>query len=230
MFSASHLNRWALSISTAAITVVGTFSPITISSVAAQTGACVSNADFNSGTRDLTDDITKTETTFKTLPNGDDKPPQNISSASQDAAQDAALALYPNNSTPNTLFTRYDVDAGVLEFRGKQPNGCPLEVDVLQSNRIEEIEQQIQTLGQVPAPVRNKLNQELPNTTTIVVEKSTRPNRVVGPNDSLNGDPVFYEIEVSCTGANPRYCTKGQFGEATISANGNNFEFELSQD
>lgn len=230
MFSTSRLNRWALSISTAAVTVVGTFSPITISPVAAQTAPCISNADFNAGTFDIRD-ITRTNT-LNSIPNPD-KPPANISGASQTAARNAAIAFYPTNN-PNTLFTRFDRDGTTFEFRGKQPNGCQLEVDALQpSNRIEEIEQQIRSSAfntAVPAPVRNRLNQEIPNRTIVFIEKSIRPNRVVGPNDSLNGDPVFYEIEVNCTGPNPPYCAAGQSGEATISANGNNFAFELNQD
>lgn len=237
MFSASYLNRWALSISTVAVTIVGTFSPITVSPVAAQTAPCISNPDINAGTFPIRQ-ITPTNV-LNPIPNPA-SPPATLSSATQNAARNAALAFYPNNNTPNPLFNRFDRDGTVLEFRGRQPNDCQIEFDVFQgSNKIQEIEQQIQTsaFNTVPASVRTRLNQALPNRTTLLIERSIRPNRVVGPTSSLSGDPVFYEFQVVCTSANPipgstagNYCVRGQLGAVEISSNGDSFLFELNQD
>lgn len=239
MSSAFYLNRWVLSISTATITVVGTLSSVTVSPAVAQTTPCISDAVFNTGTFDIRDITKNPDQNLSPIPNPD-PPPSTISSLSQNAAQDAGLAFYPNTNTPNILFSRFDNDGGVFEYRGRQPNGCLLEVDVESQGVIQEIEQQIRTSNfstQVPTAVRNRLNQEIPNRTILFIEKSIRPGEPVGPNESLSGFPVFYEIEVRCTGTNPipgptpgNYCVNGQSGEATISANGNNFEFVLNQD
>lgn len=249
MSTASHLKRWTSSISAAAIAAVGASSFINSPVVAQTAGACnLSTSEFNSGTTALPTVIrpTGTPAVISGIQN---------SVAVQSAARDAALAFYANNSTPNVLFSRYDsenegADVGIVyEFRGRQLNGCQLEVDVRQRNpiggryRVEEIEQQLpianqSTLPQIPAAVRNRLRSAgfaANRFQVIFIERSTRPNppQYVPPQGPPITVPtqVFYEIEGNCTAriasGSITYCTAGQTGEATINASGTSLVFEL---
>lgn len=245
-FSDLNLNRWTSSISAAAITLVGIFGPIA-SPVLAQNACNRTNADFISGTDPLPNPI---------RPTGTISPIPGIANSVgfQTSARNAALATYPNNATPNPLFTRFDVeDEGsavgfVYEFRGRQPNGCQIEVDVRGRSpvggqyRVEEIEQQLpignqSTLTQLPTAVRNRLRSAgftVGRFQVTFIERSIRPQppRPVPPQGPPITVPVqtFYEIEGGCLNAVPGFCARGQSGEATINSNGTAFEFEVSED
>lgn len=248
MSSVFKSNRWTSSISAAAITVVGILGSATSPAVAQTQNACNrSTASFNSGTDPLPSPIRPTGTI------------SSISGISnsvriQTAARNAALALYPNSSTPNPLFTRYDTEnegaaVGIVyEFRGRQSNGCQLEVDVRQRNpvgtqyRVEEIEQQLpvgrqSTLSSLPSAVRNRLRSAgftAARFQVVFIERSIRPQpaRPVPPQGPPITVPVqtFYEIEGGCLSRVPGFCAAGQTGEATINSSGTAFEFEVSED
>jgi len=257
MLSTSNFSYLTLSISTIAIAVLGTFNPITNSPAVAQTtGACnLTTAQFNAGTDPLPNVIRSTGA-ISSVPSLN---PNSV--AIQTAARNAALAFYANNATPNVLFSRFDIEdegstVGIVnELRGRQLNGCLLEVDVRRRNpiagnppqyRVEEIEQQLpianqSTLPQLPAAVRNRLRNQgfVANRFFVTfIERSIRPVPAQpippqGPPLSVPNQ-VFYEIEGNCTARVPAngnlVCPAGGSGEATVSANGSFFQFELSED
>lgn len=204
MFSVISSNRWTRSISAAAITVVGIFGSIPSPAVAQTT--CTTN--INTGTEPLPGPV-----------------PARVRTAAQNAAN-AAL-------NPDPRLTRYDIedeDTGrVYELRGRQSNGCQVEIDVLAPNRVEEIEVQLAALSGVPAAVRNRLNATLPASSFRVgfIERSQRPQppKAVPP---LTGIATFYEIEGTCTRAIANICTAGQVVEATINSNGTTIETEVA--
>jgi len=215
MFSSS--NRWALSISTLAITVAGTFSSLNAAVVVAPTAACRQGDIVGAA--------------VSTAP------------ATQRNAAQAASNAYSAPDVPLTRFIR-QTTAGVstLEFEGEiaADNFCNLEVDVIANTRnVEEIEEQIPGpaySSQVPAVVRQRLQRELPNYRITFIERSTRPQPGPRPVPPLSPSRVIYEIEGSCTGTNPipgpttgNYCINGQSGEAQISSDGNNFVFAVTQ-
>ena len=215
MFSSS--NRWALSISTLAMTVAGTFSSLNAAVVVAPTAACRQGDIVGAG--------------VSTAP------------ATQGNAAQAASNAYSAPDVPLTRFIR-QTTAGVstLEFEGEiaADNFCNLEVDVIAGTRnIEEIEEQIPGSAyssRVPAVVRQRLQRELPNYSITFIERSTRPQPGPRPVPPLSPSRVVYEIEGRCTGANPipgptagNYCINAQSGEAQISSDGNNFAFAVTQ-
>ncbi len=210
MFSTSNLNRLALSMSTAAITVIGTFSPIT-SPVVAQQARCVPPTPI--GGRPIS------------------QAPADVRVAAQTAANAA--------TNPDTKLTVFDTEredgVTIYEFNGRQNNGCQLEIDALRPNKIEEIEKELPVLAQVPLAVRNRLKQQLPNFKVTFIEQSTRPQPQARPFPPIEPSAVLYELEGTCTATNPipgpnpgNYCKAGQTGEATISENGTVFEFEVA--
>ncbi len=203
MFSTSRFNRLALSVSTVAFTVVGNFSPLN--------SAVLDRAACRRG------DIVGASVTS--------------APATERAAADRAAVAYSNpdvrlNAPPARFERQTSGGVRTVEFANEiaADNFCNLEVDVLAgTNRIEEIEEQLPSLAQLPAPVRSRLQQELPNYTVTFIEKSTRPgNRAVPP---LQPNTVVYEIEGTCNGINRPYCVNGTPGEAQISSNGANFVF-----
>jgi hypothetical protein len=215
MFSKS--NRWALSISTVAITVVGTFSSLNAAVTVSPTAGCRQGDIVGAG--------------VSTAP------------AIQRSAAQAASNAYSTPDVPLTRFTR-QTSGGVstVELEGEigADNFCNLEVDVIANTRnIEEIEEQIPGSAyssRVPAAVRQRLQQQLPNYRITFIEKSTRPQPGPRPVPPLTPNRVVYEIEGDCTGTNPipgptagNYCVNGQSGEAQISSDGNNFVFAVTQ-
>lgn len=203
MFSISRFNRLALSVSTVAFTVVGNFSPLN--------SAVLDRAACRQG------DVVGTSVT-------------SAPATERTAAQKASVAYFnpdvPLNVPPARFERQTSGTVRTVEFANEiaADNFCNLEVDVLAgTNRIEEIEEQLPSLGQLPAAVRSRLQQELPNYTVTFVEKSTRPgNRPVPP---LTPNTVVYEIEGTCNGVNQPYCASGTRGEAQISSNGASFLF-----
>ncbi len=216
----SNSNRWVLSISTVAITVVGSFSPLN-SPVVAQTAQCSPRT-----------------------PQGGSALPGNVPRDVRVQAQAAANAL-PN--VPNVQLTRFgsEVENGVRiwELNGRRgDNGCLLEIDAISTSpssdtsaRVEETELQLpivsqSTLPQLPAAVRNRLRAEgftAARFRVAFIEQSRRftPPRPVPP---VNQNAIVYEIEGTCTANISRYCTAGTTGEADISADGTTFVFTPS--
>lgn len=205
MFSTSRLNRLALSVSTAALTVVGTFSPLN--------SAVVNKAACKQG------DVVGASVTQ--------------APATERTAADKAAVAYSNPdvrlNAPPAKFERQTSSSGTktVEFANEiaADNFCNLEVDVLAgTNKTEEIEEQLPSFSQLPPAVFNRLKRELPNYTVTFIEKSTRPG--LRPVPPLTPNTVVYEIEGTCNGINQPYCTSGTKGEAQISSDGTKFVFE----
>lgn len=232
MFSTSRLNRLALSASTVAITVVGSFSPVIFPIAVQAAPACSPQSPL----------------TGLTLPG-------NVPAAARTQATRAGNSV-ANPDVPLTRFTR-QVSSGVrtIEQTGRQTatatsavpgNGCLLEVDVVVTGTppneqvvgVEEVEEQIaiqnqSTLPTLPAAVRNRLRGEGFTAARFQVTFLERSRRYSPPqnfpsNAAIAPDEIIYEIEGTCTANNLPYCTSGQSGEAQISADGTSFLFEPS--
>lgn len=200
MFPNLKLNRWTLPISIAAIAITS-FSPTT-SPVIAQQAQCDSSTPLPAG--------------------------RSASEAPSDvraAAQRAANAVTEPNARLRRFGTQTNGGITVYEFVGRQANGCLIEVDAIRLNRIEEIEKELPSLAQVPEAVHRRLNRELPNFRITLVEQSTRPQPRPRPIPPLEPGRVFYEIEGTCTKANPPHCETKQVGEAVIRSDGGTFTF-----
>ena len=199
MSTASRLNRRALSISTAAATVLGTFSFVTPRTVALPACTAVPLSGIN----------------IQTTP-----PPAAVRIQAQNAANAA--------SDPNVTLSRYNQPASgsnprVFEVRGRQNSNagtnanpganCLLEADVVvnSSNQpigVEEIEEQLASLSVAPLAVRNGLRNRLPeaNFRVTFVELSQRYSPPEAyPTGSVNTgitlrqpDTVRYEIQGTC--------------------------------
>lgn len=230
MSSTSNLSRWALSVSTAAITVVGSFSPVIFPVAVQAAPACSPQSPI----------------TGLALPN-------NVPAAARTQAQRAGNSV-ANPDVTLTNFSR-QISAGVrtIEQRGRQTSplasaipgsGCLLEVDVVVTGTppneqvvgVEEIEEQLaiqnqSTLPTLPAAVRNRLRAEGFTAARFRVSFLERSRRYSPPqnfpsNAAIAPDAIVYEIEGTCTANNLPYCSAGQSGEADISADGTSFLFE----
>jgi len=200
MFSSFNFSRLAVSISTVAFSVGGTFISVNPQIVAQSAPKCVPAANISEGTQPL---------------------PGNVPANVRNAAQAAANAT----TKPTVKLTRFDSEkedgVTIYELAGVQSNGCKLEIDAIAPNKIEEIETELATLNQVPAPVRNTLNKRLPASSFKVtfIERSQRP-QPPKPVPPLSGVNVVYEIEGTCTRAISGTCKAGEKLEADINENG----------
>ncbi len=219
-----------MSISTAAITAVGSFSPV-IFQVAVQAAPACSPQEPLTGLA----------------------LPGNVPAAARTQATRAGNSV-ANPDVPLTRFSR-QVSGGVrtIELTGRQTataasaipgSGCLLEVDVVVTGTppnervvgVEEIEEQLaiqnqSTLPTLPAAVRNRLRAEGFTAARFRVSFLERSRRYSPPqnfpsNAAIAPDGVVYEIEGTCTANNLPYCSAGQDGEAQISADGTTFLFE----
>lgn len=203
----SNSNPWALSISTLAITVAGTFSSLNAAVIVSPTAGCRQGDIVGSAS---------------TAP------------ATQRSAAQAASNAY---STPNVPLTRFSrqTSAGVstVEFEGEEVNVI---ANTRNIEEIEEQIPGSAYFSRVAAAVRQRLQQQLPNYRITFIERSTRPQPEPRPVPPLSPNRVVFEIEGDCTGTNPipdptagNYCVNGQSGEAQISSDCNNFVFTVSQ-
>lgn len=163
MFSNLNLNRWTSSISAAAITVVGIF------------GSVSSPADAQT---------TCTRRTAGTTALSGAGVPTNV------------LTFARSNTPTGVTLTRLaDIEqegsTTIYELRGYRSNGCSVEVDVIRTTtlRLDEVEEQLASVIQLPQLVRNTLASRARGFTATLIERSTRP-----------GGVVIYELEGTLNG------------------------------
>lgn len=211
MVSTSKLNHWALSISTTAITVVGTVSPIFAPVVAQAAYQCTPQT-----------------------PQEGSPLPGNVPHDVRLQAQAAANAV-PN--VPDVTLTHFSSEiennVRIWKLNGRQSdNNCLLKVEVIstapssdtQAN-VRKIQRQLPTLSPLPFPVSDRLSKEGFTTvrSTSAIDLEFVPPRPVPPFDPVSNS---YNLTGICTANIQPLCTVGVTGKVRINANGTTLLFK----
>lgn len=212
MVSTSKLNHWALSISTTAITVVGTVSPIFAPVVAQAAYQCTPQT-----------------------PQEGSPLPGDVPHDVRLQAQAAANAV-PN--VPDVTLTHFrseiENNVRIWKLNGRQSdNNCLLEVEVIstapssdtQAN-VRKIKRQLPTLSLLPFAVSGRLSKE--GFTIVHSEYSTIDIEFVPPGPVPPFEPVSnsYSLTGICTANILPLCTVGVTGKVKINANGTTLLFK----
>ena len=115
------------------------------------------------------------------------------------AAMEAATAEAGKLGLENAEFTSValDDDEGTetYEFLTTAANGKSLEIDVLADGTVEEVEEEIE-MGDLPEPVLATLDSELSGFEPAMIERSTRPDKIVYEFEGMHdGQEIDAEID-----------------------------------
>lgn len=191
MFSIFKFNRRTLSVSVAAMTAAGTFTPINLltSPVGAQSAVCngSSGRPFSQAPAEF----------------------RNEGRDAANAATSPDVPLRVFNTERETLRSGgRNFAVTIFEFNGTQSNGCQLEVDVLRNPQTgqvvtQEIEFELRNRSFLPAVVNRRLDQAPLGSrfNEDLFERSFRPSgQPFGRNlPPLEPGTNFYEVEGVCT-------------------------------
>lgn len=115
------------------------------------------------------------------------------------AAMEMATAEAEKLGLSDVTFTSVTLDddggTDTYEFLTTAASGKSLEIDVLADGTVEEIEEEIE-MGDLPEPVRATLDTELSGFEPSMIEKSTRPDKVVYEFEGMvDGQEIDAEID-----------------------------------
>ncbi len=183
MYIRDKSKLWTLPLSIASIILVGSLSSLTLPAVAQQQPGQPTGQGYQCRGVEPGADV---NTDLSQVP-----PP--VLEAARQAAGDVQLTSYNSEKEDTGL---------VYEFQGVQANGCGLEVDVLESGQVDEIEREI-TPAELPQPVTATLNQKSPELAFSFIEESTRPDRQPSPVYEIEGKTAqgqAIELEIDAQG------------------------------
>ena len=179
----SNLRLWKLAVYAAVIaSAAGIVGPIKTESVVAQPGLCEA----------------PTGVTFKTIP-------AKALAAANKYISPAKVVVKSGKAKVNDIAG--DAPNIIYELASRQKNGCPIEVDVFKSGKIDEAEYQLPSYNLVPRAARQAIARKVPGFTATLIEKSVRPavssefkSKIVYEIEGTNAAGEAFEVDVNPKG------------------------------